>query len=190
MVRLVTQVMWYPRATSPYMLPSASPLTRSWTSTRAALLRRDGDDLAALPDHHDVVFVGERVVLLRAEGPLVRLDEAAVLRLEILQRLAQLRPVDAARLLDGQRHQMHPVVGIGGAHRRDHVLRSLDAVLLRERLEHRLPALALLAEEGVGLQEHHPVGELAGELGEAAARDAPVGDHGDLPADLGARLHH
>ena len=34
MVRLVAQVMWYPRATSPYMLPRARPVTRSWTSTR------------------------------------------------------------------------------------------------------------------------------------------------------------
>jgi hypothetical protein len=25
----VTQVMWYPRATSPYMLPSAIPVTSS-----------------------------------------------------------------------------------------------------------------------------------------------------------------
>jgi hypothetical protein len=25
-------VMWYPRATSPYMLPSARPLTTSWVS--------------------------------------------------------------------------------------------------------------------------------------------------------------
>jgi len=30
MVRLVAQVMWYPRATSPYMLPSARPVTTSW----------------------------------------------------------------------------------------------------------------------------------------------------------------
>jgi hypothetical protein len=29
----VTQVMWYPRATSPYMLPRARPLTTSWTVT-------------------------------------------------------------------------------------------------------------------------------------------------------------
>jgi len=56
MVRLVTQVMWYPRATSPYMLPRASPVTMSWTTT---LLHRDGQDLAALPDHQDVVLVGE-----------------------------------------------------------------------------------------------------------------------------------
>ena len=30
MVRLVAQVMWYPRATSPYMLPRARPVTSSW----------------------------------------------------------------------------------------------------------------------------------------------------------------
>src|SRR4029079_16431663 len=134
------------------MLPSASPLTRSWTSTRSALLRRDGDDLAALPRHHDVVLVGERVVLLRGEGPPVSLDEAAIFRLEILQRLAELAPDGAPRLLDGERDQMHPVIGIGGAHGGDHVLRPLDPVLLGERLEHGLPALALLAEEGVGLE--------------------------------------
>ena len=29
MVRLVAQVMWYPRATSPYMLPRARPVTTS-----------------------------------------------------------------------------------------------------------------------------------------------------------------
>ena len=46
MVRLVAQVMWYPRATSPYMLPRASPVTRSCTSTRGYFCGQR-NDLAA-----------------------------------------------------------------------------------------------------------------------------------------------
>jgi hypothetical protein len=36
MVRLVDQVMWYPRATSPYMLPRARPVTTSWRKMGAS----------------------------------------------------------------------------------------------------------------------------------------------------------
>src|SRR5215475_624425 len=134
MVRLVTQVMWYPRATSPYMLPSASPLTTSWRSIAATLLHVDGDDLAVFPDHHHVVRVGQRVVLLGREGLPVGLDEARVLALETLERVADLRALGAARLLDRHGDQMQAVVGVRRAHGRDHVLGALHAVLLAKRL--------------------------------------------------------
>src|SRR5262245_15057314 len=93
-VRLVAHVMWYPRATRPYMLPSAKPVTTSWTSKK--LLGGDRDDLAALPGHHDVVRVGEGVVLLGGERPLVGLDETLVLGLQVLERVLDLRPVRAS----------------------------------------------------------------------------------------------
>src|SRR5262245_55888595 len=174
-VRLVAHVMWYPRATRPYMLPSARPVTTSWTSKK--LLGRDRDDLPGLPDHHDVVLVGESVVLLGGKRSFVGLDEALVLGLEVLERVANLGPVRATRLIDGQRQQMHAVVRVRRPDRRDDIFRSLHAVLVPKRLQHGLPPRVLLTEERVGLQEDHTVGQLARQFGKAAARDAPVGDH-------------
>src|SRR5229473_5998110 len=197
MVRLVTQVMWYPRATSPYMLPRASPVTRSWMvmgsgvgfalrlALARALPRGDRNDLAALPHDHDVVLVRQGVVLLGREGSLVRLDQALVLALQALEGIPDLGPVGGAGLLDGEGDEMEAVIRIGRAHGGDDVARFLDAVLLAQHLEHVLPALVLLAEEGVGLQEGDAVGEIARQLGEAPARDAPVRDHGRVPAELG-----
>src|SRR5512135_427030 len=167
MVRLVTQVMWYPRATSPYMLPRANPVTMSWTTT---LLHRDGQNLAALPDHQDVVLVGERVVLFRREGSLVGLDQALVFVLEVLQRVAELDPVGRAGLRDGLGHQVQSVIGVGNTDGGDDLFRTLDAVLVLEPLQDILPALILFPEERVGLEEDHPVGELARQLGEPATR--------------------
>src|SRR5512137_2767037 len=185
-VRLVTQVMWYPRATSPYMLPRASPVTTSWTST---LLHRDGHDLAALPDDHDVILVGEGVVLVWSERRLVRLDEPLVLGLEVLEGIADLRPVRGTGLCDRQGNEMQAVIGVCGAHRRDDLFGTLHAVLVLERVEDRLAALVLLTEEGIGLQERDAVRQVARQLGEPAARNSPMGHHGDLPADLGAGFH-
>src|SRR5574337_342615 len=101
------------------MLPRASPVTTSWTYK--LLCHGDGHDLAVLPDDHDVVAVGQRVVLLRAEGPPVGLDEPLVLALEVLEGVAHLGSVGASGLLDSQGEQVHAVVGIGGAHGGDHV---------------------------------------------------------------------
>src|SRR5712691_1081653 len=117
MVRLVTQVMWYPRATSPYMLPRASPVTRSWMVIRSgvgfalrlalarALPRGDGNDLAALPHDHDVVFVRQGIVLLGREGSLVGLDEALILALQALEGIPHLGTIRRAGLLDGERSE-------------------------------------------------------------------------------------
>src|SRR5262245_33223861 len=113
--------MWYPRATRPYMLPSARPVTTSWTSKK--LLGGDRDELPALPDHHDVVRVGQGVVLLRGERPLVGLDEALVLGLQVLEGVLHLGPLRAPRLVDGQREQMHAVVRVGRPDRRDDIFR-------------------------------------------------------------------
>src|SRR6266542_6454713 len=133
------------------MLPRARPVMMSWTYKLASkggfaalsgfprpLLHGDRYDLPGLPDHHDVGLVSEGVVLLGREGPLVGLDEALVLRPEVLERVPDLGPLGAPRLLDGQRHQVHAVVGVGRPHGRDHVLRALDAVLVLEHAEHGL----------------------------------------------------
>src|SRR5512143_810163 len=113
--------MWYPRATSPYMLPRASPVTTSWTST---LLHRDGHDLAALPDDQDVVLVGQSVVPVRRERRFVVLDQSLVFTLQVLQGITKLDAVGGPGLLDGQRHEMQPVIGIRGTHRGDDFLGS------------------------------------------------------------------
>src|SRR6266540_2971524 len=167
----------------------AASAVRPATCVRA-LLGCDRNDLAALPDDHDVVRVSQRVVLLAREGPPVGLDEPLVLAVEVLERVAHLRSVGGGGLLNGLCDQVQPVVGVGRADRGDHVAGLLDAVLLAEHAQDVLAALVLLPEEGVGLQERHPVGKVAGQLGEAAARDAPVGDHGRLPAELGPGAQH
>src|SRR5712691_13068626 len=185
------------------MLPRARPLKRSWaniwtwgardgapqTPLMARLLHRHGNDLALLPRDEDVVILVEVVLLLGGERMLVGLDEAAILP-EILERVADPGTVARARLLDGEADQMHGVVRVGGAHGRQDVLRALDAVLRLQRRDHAIADLALLAEERVRLHEDDRLRELAGQLGEAPAADPPVGDGGDVPADLGAALHH
>src|SRR2546422_9118003 len=128
------------------MLPSARPLTRSWTSNL-----RNGNDLAALPDDHDVVALGERVVLLARERPLVALDESGVLRLQLFERIAHPGTLGRLRLLDRQRHQVEGIVGVGGADGRRHVLGARDAVLVPERLQDGLAARVLTTDERVGL---------------------------------------
>src|ERR1700682_2480630 len=175
------------------MLPRARPVTRSWMVIRRGVLewpppspsfalrlalalalpRGDGNDLAALPHDHDVILIRQGIVLLGREGPLVRLDQAPVLALQALEGLPHLGPVGGAGLLDGEGEEMQAIVRVGGAHGRDDVARLLDAVLLAQHLEHVLPALVLLAEEGVRLQEGDAVGQITCQLGEAAARDTP-----------------
>ena len=74
---------------------------------------------------------------------------------------------------------------------REDVLRAVDVVeLVDEGGEHPLPGLALFAEEAVGLHEVGVARGGSGELGEAPARDPPVGDHRHVPAHAVARLHH
>src|SRR5712691_8578826 len=150
-----------------------APFASRPAGRNATLLRRHRNDLPLFPRHEDVVVLRERVVLLSRERPLVALDEPAVFA-EVLERVADLGAVGRAGLVDGQGHQVHRVVGVGGADRRQDVLRALDPVLGLERRDHALADLTLLAEEAIGLHEHDRLGQLAGQLGEAPAADAPV----------------
>src|SRR5690348_7591102 len=97
------------------MLPRARPLKSScanmWTwgirgrspkPPYRGLLHRHGDDLPLLPRDEDVVLLVQRVVLVGRERAFVGLDQAAVVA-EVLERVANLRAVGRAGLVDGER---------------------------------------------------------------------------------------
>ena len=139
---------------------------------------------------HDVVGRSERVVVAGREGVVVGLDEPFV-RPDLVHRFADRVPVGAAGLVDRPGHEVHGVIGVGGADRREDVLRPLDLrELLHERGQHPLAGGALPAEEAVGLDEVRLARRRSGELGETSARDAPVRDHRCRPAHALAGLHH
>src|SRR5687768_10258676 len=128
--------MWKPSATSPYMLPRPSPLTRVLVSmvTSPALFREGGsgrrslghrDDLAVLEACEDVVVRLQGVVLARCEGGLVSLDQAGIGR-DLVEAVANLRPLGGARCLDRQGDQVRGVVGVGDADGGRDVSHGLD----------------------------------------------------------------
>src|SRR5215212_9224746 len=192
--------MWKPSARSPYMLPSASPLTsaddrsmvRLWTRRRGAprpLVRQDRQDLVILEAGPDVVVFADRLVVPGREGLVVGLDQPFV-AVDLVHRVADRLALGAARLLDGERGEVPGVVGVRDADRRRYVARPLHVRVFRlERRQHPLADGRELAEEAVGLDKHHIARTRARELGEAAASRAPMGDDGHLPAHAVERLH-
>src|SRR5829696_7715062 len=78
--------MWKPSARSPYMLPSASPLTsaddrsmgasgRGGAGAPPALVRQDRQDLVILEAGPDVVVFADGLVVCGREGLVVGLDQ-------------------------------------------------------------------------------------------------------------------
>src|SRR5215208_8045199 len=178
--------MWKPGARSPYMLPSASPLTsaddrsmgRLWPRRRGAppaLVRQDRQDLVVLEAGPDVVVLADRLVVCGREGLVVGLDQP-FMALDLVHRVADRLALGAACFLDGERREVQGVVGVRDADRRGHVARTLHVRVFRlERRQHPLADGRELAEEAVGLDEHHVARTRARELGEATAGRSPMG---------------
>src|SRR3954470_3689457 len=115
--------MWKPSARSPYMLPSASPLTsaddrsmgrasrRGGAAAPPALVRQDRQDLVVLEAGPDVVVLADGLVVLRREGLVVGLDQP-LMAVDLVHRVADRLPLGAARLLDGERCEVQGVVGV------------------------------------------------------------------------------
>src|ERR1043166_3782874 len=149
-----------------------------------------GDDVLAVVLRPDVIVFGERVVISGAEWLDVILDQPLP-GPDRVKSFAQLVGLRAAGLVERQRREVHGIVRIGGADRRNDIRRALDLGIFRhQRLHDALAGRRLLAEEAVGLQEHHVFSRAACQLVEAAAGDAPVRDHRHFPADALQRLHH
>src|SRR6185437_10747899 len=104
------------------------------------------NDLRAVEAYEDVVVGAERVLILFAERLVIRLDQALVL-VDLMQRLAHRVALRAARLLDRQCEQMHRVVRVGDADRRDDAFGAAHLVLLLELGEHLPSGRLLVAEE-------------------------------------------
>src|SRR3954465_4858438 len=158
--------MWKPSARSPYMLPSASPLTsaddrsmgasgRGGAGAPPALVRQDRQDLVILEAGPDVVVLADGLVVCRREGLVVGLDQP-IMALDLVHRVADRLALGAARFLDGERCEVQGVVGVRDADRRRPVARPLHVRVFRlERREHPLAGGRELAEEAVGLDEHY-----------------------------------
>eukprot|EP01022_Parablepharisma_sp_SALTPOND_P030357 TRINITY_DN760_c2_g2_i2.p2 TRINITY_DN760_c2_g2~~TRINITY_DN760_c2_g2_i2.p2 ORF type:complete len:1280 (+),score=504.50 TRINITY_DN760_c2_g2_i2:6407-10246(+) len=200
-------VMVKPSAIRPYMLPSPNPLISadnssivfSWrrhsgrrTSCVDEVLLGQADRQDAVVDElrPDVVVGLQGVMHARAEGLDVALDQA-VIAIDLVEALADGIALGGAGLGDGQRGQLHAVVGIGHTDGRRDVVRSLDGGILGLEFSHHLLAhWRELAEEAEGLDEVDVLRVRSGQLGEAATGRAPVRDHRHLPAHAVERLDH
>src|SRR6516162_168493 len=102
-------------------------------------------DLVALVVHHDVVVGPECVVIVMGKRRLVGFDQALVGRFQILQSGTHGIRIGRARLRDGERKNVHRVIGVGRADRSDNVLRTLDLrISLLQGRQHALTDRALL----------------------------------------------
>src|SRR6218665_485444 len=111
--------MWKPSAISPYMAPRPRPLTRAEISSMArppsnAPSLRDRENFVVDELRPDVVVLAHRVVHLGRERPVVGLDQALVAP-DLVEALAHGIALRAAGLGDGQRAELHRVVGTGHA---------------------------------------------------------------------------
>src|ERR1700691_5156237 len=148
-------------------------------------------DLVTLVVHHDVVVRSECIVIVVGERRLIGFDQTFIRRFQILERSADGFRIGRAGLRDRQRENVHGVIGVSGADRREHVFRPLDLrIFLLQRREDPLTDGTLLAEEAVGLHERRFACGRPRKFRKTAAGNAPVRDHRHGPAQALARLHH
>src|SRR5450759_571203 len=131
--------------------------------------------------HYYVVIRIERVVPVGSERLLVGFDET-VIATKIFHGLPDCIAIRGAGLLDRHREQMHSVIGVGGAHRRKDIRRSLDLrIFLSELGDDLLADWALVAEEAVGLDKLRIASRRPRQFRETAAGNSPVRHDRHLP---------
>src|SRR5262249_23241023 len=124
----------------------------------------------------------QRLVVVRAKGLLVRLDQSLVGRLEALQSLAH--RVATGRIVDLAQRAGQEVYGIErvrDAGRRRDVLGTAGAKASLVGAEHALAGNRLLSQERVGLRRDYRRGRL-----QAARLRGLVGRHGRVGEDWSA----
>src|SRR5205823_7901344 len=94
------------------------------------LLHADRDDLIIDELCPNIIVLVQRVVLLRAEGLGVGLDEPVV-AIDLVVPIAYLRSLGRARVLNGERGKHHRIVGVRHADGGRDVARALDVRILR-----------------------------------------------------------
>src|SRR5437588_9483660 len=95
------------------MLPSPNPEMSAVPSMSAG----HGLDLFAVVADHDVIVLGESVMVGVGERHRVILDESLVL-FDVKEAIANRGSVGRAGFVDRQRGQLHRVIGVGYADRR------------------------------------------------------------------------
>ena len=126
----------------------------------------------------------------RAERLDVGLDQPLV-AVDLVETFADRVPIGGPGLGNGQRRQLHAVIGIGHAHGGGDIVRALDGGIFSLELGHYLLAYRReLAEEAEGLDEVDVLRVRSRQFGEATTGRAPVRDHRHLPAHAVERLDH